>query len=66
MPKEYYDYLKIFNKTDSDVLPEAKLNINYRIELNEGRSPEELRFNPLYKISLKESEAYKKYIVENL
>lgn len=66
VPTEYHEYLDVFSKAESDVLPIARPGVDHRIKLNEGRTPEELRFNPLYKMSLEESEACKKYIVENL
>jgi hypothetical protein len=47
------------------VLPNRRPTVDYKIKLDDY-SPKELRYNPLYKMSLEESEAYKKYIVDNL
>lgn len=48
------------------MLPNRRPRVDYKIELTQGYSEEELRYNPLYKMSLEEAEAYKKYIVDNL
>lgn len=48
------------------MLLDRRLGVNYYIELDKGRLPDELRYNPLYKMLLKEAKAYKKYIVDNL
>jgi hypothetical protein len=48
------------------MLLEHRLKVNYKIELEGDYTAEELSYNPLYKMSLEEAEAYRKYIVENL
>jgi hypothetical protein len=55
----------MFSKNKSDILPKRRKG-DYRIELDKGYIVEELKYNPLYKMSLEEAEAYRKYIIENL
>jgi hypothetical protein len=66
VPTEYYDYLDVFSKVELDILPIVKPGVDYRVKLNEGYLPKDLRYNLLYKMSLEESEVYKKYIIKNL
>ena len=66
MPGYYYNFLDIFNKAKSNVLPDYKIGINYQIKLEEGYYKDELGVNPLYRIILTELEEYRKYITENL
>jgi hypothetical protein len=54
----------MFSKIASNKLPDYKPNVNYKIEIN--GNPEDLGYNTLYRISLEEVEAYRKYIIEAL
>ncbi|MCV5147901.1 hypothetical protein OFB99_24885, partial [Escherichia coli] len=68
VPIDYYllEELIVFSKAESNTLLKYKLNINYKIELEEGYWLEDLGINPLYRIILRELEEYRKYIIENL
>jgi hypothetical protein len=66
MPIEYYAYLDVFSKADSDVLLDYRPRVDYKIKLTYSYSEDELRYNLLYKMSLDEAEAYKQYIIDNL
>lgn len=66
MSAEYYDYLNVFSKVESDTLLYYRVIVNYKIELEPGYIADELRYNPFYKISLEEAEVYKNYIINNL
>ena len=54
--EEYYDFLNVFSKYDSDILPEYQ-PYDHKIELEPGYWPKELSYSPLYKISLNKLEA---------
>lgn len=65
VPKIYHDFLDVFSKAQSDALPPHR-DVNHRIDLQDGKSPEELGHSPLYKMSLDELEVVRQYITENL
>ena len=62
---DYYKYLNIFNKIESNTLPNY-YPYDYKINFEEGYRLEEFSYSPLYKMSLDELEAVYKYILENL
>ncbi|KAA8631075.1 hypothetical protein SMACR_09594 [Sordaria macrospora] len=66
LPKKQWDRINVFSKKDSDTLPELKEKINHKIELEEGKSPQDLGYNSLYKMTLEELEECRQYITENL
>ena len=55
---KYYNFLDIFSKADSDILPPRREGVDYRINLKPGARPEDLHYSPLYKISLEKLEVY--------
>lgn len=65
VPPEYHDELRNFSKHDSDILAPHRY-IDHKIKLQDGVNPESLGFSGLYKMSLEELEAARKYITENL
>lgn len=66
VPEEYHHELNQFSKHDSDILAPHRY-IDHKIKLNEGVVPEDsLGYSALYKMSLEELEAARKYITENL
>lgn len=66
VPQEYHDFQDVFSKVRSDRLSPSRPGIDHKIELTEGARPEDLNYTPLYKLSLEELEACKRYIEENL
>ncbi|KAI0991102.1 hypothetical protein K3495_g17085, partial [Podosphaera aphanis] len=64
IPPEYADFADVFSKAESDKLPPHRA-YDHKIEL-EGQGERSLKYSPLYKMSLDELEAVKKYITENL
>lgn len=64
VPKVHHDYLDVFSKADSDELAPHRPRVDHRIELT-GKT-EDLKFSPLYKMSLEELEAARKYLTESL
>lgn len=66
VPYVYHEYLDVFSKAESDRLALYREGVDYRIELKEGKSEDDLGFSPLYKMSLEELEAYRDYITDNL
>lgn len=66
VPQPYHQWLDVFSKNESDLLPDQRPRVDHKIELDTGHAAEELRYSPLYKMSLDEAEACRKYIVENL
>lgn len=56
----------MFSKVVSDQLTAFRLKYNHKIELLEGAKPEDLGFSPLYRMTVNELEAYRKYVTENL
>jgi hypothetical protein len=55
IPEAYYDFINIFFKTASDLLPPHR-SYDYKIILEKENI---LTYSPLYKISLKELEIFK-------
>lgn len=66
VPQSYHKWLDVFSKNESDLLPERRPGVDHKIELDTGHTADELHYSPLYKMSLDEAEACRKYIVENL
>ncbi|KAK3937555.1 hypothetical protein QBC46DRAFT_267260, partial [Diplogelasinospora grovesii] len=66
VPPEYSDYLDVFSKAASDELAPFRPGVDHKIELLPGTKPEDLHYSPLYKMSLEELEACRKYIIDNL
>lgn len=66
VPTEYHEYFDVFSKVVSDQLTAFRLKYNHKIELLEGAKPEDLGFSPLYRMTVNELEAYRKYVTENL
>ena len=64
IPTDYYKYLNVFNKIESNTFPNYYL-YDYKINFKNGYYPKELGYNLLYKIFLNELEAVRKYILEN-
>jgi hypothetical protein len=62
VPAEYIEFLDVFSKEVSDQLAPYR-SYNYKIVLE---SENTLGFSPLYKISIKELETLKRYLIENL
>jgi transposase InsO family protein len=62
VPECYHDYLDVFSKVASDTLPPQR-PYDHKIELEMENT---LGYSPLYKMSVEELDAAKKYIVENL
>jgi hypothetical protein len=65
VPSCYHDLLDGFSKVESDKLAPRR-TYDHKIELEEGKHPEDLSYSPLYKMSLEELEACRKYITEHL
>ena len=64
IPNGYHDYLDIFSKAESDDMPPFRPQVDHKIDVS--GSPEDLGYSPLYRLSLQELEAARKYITENL
>jgi RNase H-like domain found in reverse transcriptase/Reverse transcriptase (RNA-dependent DNA polymerase)/Integrase zinc binding domain/Integrase core domain/Chromo (CHRromatin Organisation MOdifier) domain len=62
LPRQYRDYEDVFSKAASDELAPHR-PIDHKIVLEEAP---DVGFCPLYKLSLEELEAMKKYLAENL
>jgi hypothetical protein len=58
----YKDFIDIFSKIESDKLPPHR-SYDYKITLE---SDNILKYSPLYKISIKELEILKQYLLDNL
>lgn len=64
VPQEYHaEYLDVFSKVEADKLPLYR-PVDYRIELEKEVS--ELGYSPLYKMSLKELEICRNYVLDQL
>lgn len=63
LPAEYHEHEDAFSKKGSDMLPPYRNGVDYKIHLQEEALP---GYCPLYKQSIEELEAAKKYINENL
>ncbi|KAA8618300.1 hypothetical protein SMACR_09832, partial [Sordaria macrospora] len=66
LPRRYDSYRDVFGKIASDTLPGKREDIDHKIILEDGRRPEELGYNRLYKMTLEELKEYRKYITDNL
>ncbi|KAL1973423.1 hypothetical protein VTN31DRAFT_6058 [Thermomyces dupontii] len=67
LPACYREYRDVFSKKASDQLPPHRRDVDYRIELEPGADPvKDIGHAPLYKMSLEELEAVKKYLEANL
>ncbi|CAJ2504095.1 Uu.00g114890.m01.CDS01 [Anthostomella pinea] len=64
VPRQYHDHLDVFSKVRSDELSPSRPGVDHKIDL--VGKPEDLGYSPLYKMSLEEMEACRKYIVKNL
>jgi hypothetical protein len=62
VPEVYHDFIDIFSKAASDLLPPHR-SYDHKIILEKENI---LTYNPLYKISLKELETLKQYFINNL
>jgi hypothetical protein len=62
VPNNYKDFIDIFSKIESDKLPPHR-SYDYKITL---KSDNILKYSPLYKISIKELETLKQYLLNNL
>lgn len=62
VPKEYHQYLDVFDKKSANMLPEHR-SFDHHIPLEEGKNPP---FGPIYNLSEKELEALCEYLDENL
>lgn len=62
VPKEYHQYLDVFDKKSADTLPEHR-SFDHHIPLENGQNPP---FGPIYNLSEKELEALREYLDENL
>jgi len=58
VPTKYHNFLDIFSKANSDILPPQKEGVDYKINLEPETRPEDLHYSPLYKMLLKELKAY--------
>ena len=58
VPIKYYNFLNIFSKVDSNILPPQRKGIDYRIDLEPRAWPEDLYYSLLYKILLKKLKVY--------
>jgi predicted aspartyl protease len=66
LPACYREFRDVFSKEASDTLPPLR-QWNHQIELEgEATATEAVGHSPLYKLSLEELEAAKRYIMENL
>ena len=67
IPTDYYstEELTVFNKAEFDALLDYKVGKDYKIDFEERYKPEKLGINPLYYITIRELEEYRKYITEN-
>jgi transposase InsO family protein len=64
VPSQYHGFLDVFSRQASDKLPDLKPGVDHTIEMN-GKT-EDLGYSSLYRMSLEEAEACRKYIVEAL
>jgi transposase InsO family protein len=63
IPESYTQYLDVFSKAASDQLPPHRL---YDHQIHLETDEKELTYSPLYKMSLEELEATKRYLLDNL
>jgi hypothetical protein len=62
VPEAYHDFIDIFSKAASDLLPPHR-SYDHKIILEKENT---LTYSPLYKISLEELEILKQYLIDNL
>ena len=62
LPTEYHDFLNVFSRADSDILPPHR-SYNHKIPLMEEKT---LPWGPLYSMSQNELKILKKYLKKNL
>jgi len=65
VPIEYYDFLNIFNKVDSNILPPRREGVDYRINLEFKTRLKDLYYNLLYKILLEKLKVCREYVLNN-
>jgi predicted aspartyl protease len=65
LPDLYRHQEDVFSKDASDKLPPRR-HIDHKIKLQQGVDTNQLGFSPLYRMTLDELEAMKKYLDENL
>ena len=65
LPKQYQHQEDVFSKEASDKLPPHR-HIDHKIKLRQDVDANQLGFSPLYRMTLDELEAMKKYLDENL
>jgi len=63
LPRTYHQYLDVFSKAESDKLPPFRKGVDHKITLDKDL---ELGYSPLYRMTLEELQAMKKYLDENL
>ena len=66
VPVCYHNHLDIFSKKASDVLSPHHPGRDHVIALEKDKTTDDLRYSPLYKMSLAELEACRTYIRDNL
>jgi hypothetical protein len=64
VPDLYIKYINVFLKAASNILPPYRI-YNYKIQLKKEVKGN-LRYSPLYKITIAKLKAIKKYLLENL
>jgi transposase InsO family protein len=62
VPEAYHDYMDVFSKAASDLLPPHR-SYDHKIILEKENT---LTYSPLYKMSLEELETLKQYLMDNL
>ena len=65
LPDRYQHQADVFSKEASDQLPPHR-SIDHKIKLRQDVDTDQLGFSPLYRMTLDELEAMKKYLDENL
>ena len=63
LPKQYHQFLSVFNKSEADKLPLHRPGVDHTIKALPGTQPPS---GPLYGMSREELEVLKKYLEENL
>lgn len=65
VPKQHQEYLDVFSKVASNEMPPHRLGVDHHIETTEDPA-KALGYSALYKMTLEEAEACRKYIQESL
>jgi predicted aspartyl protease len=65
VPEEYQEFMDVFSKKASNVLPPHR-TYDHRIELEDGKSVNDVGYAPLYNMSRDELEEVKRYVEDNL